>query len=63
MNSTAHEILKAVNERGELPLSEAIALGKGRTNDHRDQYALSLLVEDEYLGVTLDLHAQPLERP
>lgn len=58
MNGTALKILRAVAKRGELPLSEAIELGRKNFSTHRDQYPLALLIEEEYLGCTLK-HTPP----
>lgn len=58
MNGTALKILRAVAKRGELPLSEAIELGRKKPATHRDQYPLALLIEEEYLGCTLN-HTPP----
>lgn len=58
MNSTSIHLLRQVAIRGELSLEEALRIGAGRANDHRDQYPLALLIEDEYLGCTLS-HTPP----
>lgn len=58
MNRTSIKILRAVAKQGELSLAEAIRLGKTRSPSHRDQYPLAILLEDEYLGCTLN-HSPP----
>jgi len=58
MNSVSLRLLRKVAKNGELPLAEALRIGRGRMNDHRDQYPLTLLIEDEYLGCTLS-HTPP----
>jgi hypothetical protein len=54
MNRVALRILKTVARRGEVPLSAAIRIPTSRRNSHLDQYPLALLLEDGYLGVTIN---------
>src|ERR1035441_5854441 len=58
MNGLALQILKRVAKRGEISLGEAIRMGRSRQRDHIDQYPLALLIEDNYLGMTLN-HTPP----
>jgi hypothetical protein len=58
MNGVALRILKKVAKSGEVSVSEAIRLARLRHNDHRDQYPLALLLEQGYLGMTID-HRPP----
>jgi hypothetical protein len=58
MNGNTLRILKMVSKRGEVSLRAAIELGATSHGDHRDQYPLALLLEDGYLGVTLN-HIPP----
>jgi hypothetical protein len=53
MNSSATKILKAVAKNGEIPLSVALRLNKGKTKNHIDQYPLALLLESDYLGISI----------
>jgi hypothetical protein len=41
-----------------LPLEEAIRLGHKHGSDHRNQYPLALLLEEHYLGMTIN-HTPP----
>lgn len=58
MNTSALRILRTVAKAGELPLETVLKLTPQIHNDHRDQYALALLIEDEYLGYTVK-HTPP----
>jgi hypothetical protein len=58
MNGVALQILKEVAKRGELPLSDALRLAKRKHDSHLDQYPLALLLEEGYLGITLN-HVPP----
>jgi hypothetical protein len=59
MTPVAFRILKKVARRGELSLSSAIQFAKkSGGGDHIDQYRLALLIEEEYVGMTLD-HRPP----
>jgi len=58
MNGVALRILKAVAKRGELSLSDSLRLAKVRHKSHLDQYPLALLLEEDYLGMTLN-HVPP----
>jgi hypothetical protein len=59
MNQSSLRILKAVAKNGELSLDDAIALSSRAHNDHRDQYPLAMLIEEEYLGITIS-HEPPV---
>ncbi len=54
MNGVSLQILKAVAKRGEVSLATAIAMARPLHGDHVDQYPLALLLEDGYLGVTIN---------
>jgi hypothetical protein len=54
MKRTALQILTEVERHGELSLDEAIGKGHKRGGDHRNQYPLALLLEEHYLGMTID---------
>ncbi len=54
MDGTALRILKAVAKDGEVSLATAIHLAPPRHKNHIDQYPLSLLLEDGYLGMTIN---------
>lgn len=58
MKSQVRRILNAVNKAGELSLKEVLDMTPKRFGDHRDQYPLTLLLEDGYLGVTF-VHTPP----
>lgn len=58
MNSTALRILKKVAKSGEVSLADAIRLARHHHKDHRDQYPLALLLEEGYLGMTVN-HGPP----
>lgn len=58
MNNTSLKILQAVGKRGELPLKDVLDIGCSKHSSHVDQYPLSLLIEEDYLGCTLD-HTPP----
>lgn len=53
MNKLSLKILNDVAKTGELPLLDALTIGAGRFRDHRDQFPLALLIQDEYLGFSL----------
>jgi hypothetical protein len=57
MTSVAFRLLKKVAKRGELSLQNAIEFPKAPL-DHTAQYPLALLIEEGYLGSTLD-HQPP----
>lgn len=57
MTSLAFRLLKKVAKRGELSLKDAIEFPKAPL-DHTAQYPLALLIEEGYLGSTLD-HQPP----
>ena len=54
MDAVTLQILKAVAQRGEVSLAAAIRMASPRHKDHLDQYPLALLLEDRYLGVTIN---------
>jgi hypothetical protein len=54
MNRNALQILSRVSRQGEVSLDEAIRMGHKRGGDHRNQYPLALLLEDHYLGMTIN---------
>src|SRR5207253_696942 len=58
MNRVALKILKMVEKRGEVSLATAVGMARLRHKDHLDQYPLALLLEDGYLGVTIN-HTPP----
>lgn len=58
MNGVALRILKEVAKFGEVPLADAIRLARPRVRNHRDQYPLALLLEEGYLGMTIN-HIPP----
>ncbi len=58
MNGVALRILKKVAKSGEVSLAEAIRLARPHHKDHRDQYPLALLLEEGYLGMTVN-HGPP----
>ena len=58
MNRVALQILKRVGKRGEVSLAAAIGMAKPCRGDHLDQYPLALLLEDGYLGMTIN-HTPP----
>jgi hypothetical protein len=58
MNRVSLQVLKAVAKRGEISLAAAIRMASHRHGDHLDQYPLALLLEDGYLGVTIN-HKPP----
>jgi hypothetical protein len=51
-------ILREVEKFGEVSLAAAIRLGQTRLRSHLDQYPLALLLEDGYLGMTIN-HSPP----
>lgn len=54
MKGLSLRILKAVEKRGEVSLAEAIQLATPCRGNHVDQYPLALLIEDGYLGLTIN---------
>lgn len=58
MNSSALRILRKVARDGDMSLADAIALADSTHGDHRDQYPLAMLLEGEYLGMTIT-HTPP----
>jgi len=53
MNRSALKILRAVAKHGELPVDDVVRIGSRVYGDHRDQYPLAMLIEEEYLGLTI----------
>jgi len=58
MKGSALGILREVAKFGEVSLAAAIRLGQSRHRSHLDQYPLALLLEDGYLGMTIN-HSPP----
>ena len=54
MNSSALRIIKEVAKSGEVSLDEAIRLAEPCHRSHLDQYPLALLLEEGYLGMTIN---------
>jgi hypothetical protein len=54
MNRVALKILKTVAGRGEVSLATAIRMATPHHKSHLDQYSLALLLEDRYLGMTIN---------
>jgi hypothetical protein len=54
MNGVALRILTAVSNQGEISLAAALRMARPRHGDHLDQYPLALLLEDGYLGLTVN---------
>jgi hypothetical protein len=54
MNGITLKILKTVAKRGEVSLAAAIRMAAPRHGDHLGQYPLALLLEDGYLGMTIN---------
>lgn len=61
MNRITLRILKNVAKSGEISLADAIRLARPRHKNHRDQYPLALLLEEGYLGMTVN-HCPPAGR-
>jgi len=58
MNGIVLRILKKVAKSGQVSLADAIRLARHHHKDHRDQYPLALLLEEGYLGMTVN-HSPP----
>lgn len=58
MNGMSQKILKHVSEKGEVTLQEAICIAEKKNGNHLDQYPLTLLLEEGYLGITFS-HTPP----
>jgi len=58
MNGIALRILKKVARFGEVSLADAIQLARPRHRNHLDQYPIALLLEEGYLGMTIN-HTPP----
>jgi hypothetical protein len=58
MRRTALRILKQVAKQGEVSLSTAIRMASSIHKSHLDQYPLALLLEEGYLGITVN-HIPP----
>ncbi|SRR6266849_588163 len=54
MNGIALRILKKVARFGEVSLADGIRLARRRHKNHLDQYPLALLLEEGYLGMTIN---------
>jgi hypothetical protein len=54
MKRCALRILGRVARRGEVSLDDAIRMCHKRSGDHRNQYPLALLIEEHYLGTTIN---------
>lgn len=54
MNRNALRILGRVARHGEMSLDRAIRMSHKRGADHRSQYPLALLLEEHYLGMTIN---------
>ena len=54
MNRHAFQILGSVARHGEIPLDEAIRMSHRKGGNHRNQYSLALLLEEHYLGMTIN---------
>jgi hypothetical protein len=54
MKGIALRILEAVSKHGEVSLAAAIKMAKPVHHSHLDQYPLALLLEDAYLGTTIN---------
>lgn len=54
VQTIAFRILKRVSKRGEVSLASAIRVEQPRYKSHLDQYPLALLLEEGYLGMTLN---------
>jgi len=54
MNRSALRILGRVTRHGEMTLDEAIRMSHKSGGDHRNQYPLALLLEEHYLGMTIN---------
>jgi hypothetical protein len=54
MNGIALRILTKVAKAGEVSLADAIRLARPHYKDHRDQFPLALLLEQDYLGMTVN---------
>jgi hypothetical protein len=58
MSRSALRILGRIAKEGEVSLDEAIRMGERHGGDHRNQYPLALLIEEHYLGMTIN-HTPP----
>jgi hypothetical protein len=54
MKRCALRILGRVARRGEVSLDDAIRMCHKRRGDHRNQYPLALIIEEHYLGMTIN---------
>lgn len=54
MNRSALRILVEVARHGEVSLDKVIRRGHKDGGDHRNQYPLALLLEEHYLGTTIN---------
>jgi hypothetical protein len=58
MNGPTLRLLRQIARRYDITLEEALGLCPRRHRDFRDQYPLAMLIEGEYVGVTLE-HIPP----
>jgi len=58
MDNSTRKLLHKIASRYDLTLQEALALAPRKYGDYRDQYPLAMLIESEYVGVTL-VHTPP----
>jgi hypothetical protein len=58
MEGVATRILKELRTECEISLERAVGLATKRHGNHLDQYPLALLIEEGYVGVTID-HTPP----
>ena len=54
MDRTATKILKAVHRDGEITLKYALSMADPKITSHVRQYPLALLIEEGYVGVTIN---------
>lgn len=54
MIGVATKILKEVSKTGEISLDIALSMSNGKTQSHTDQYPLAMLLEEDYLGISID---------
>lgn len=54
MRGVARRILVEVGKQGEIPLATAIRMAGKRHGNHIDQYPLALLIEQGYVGLSIN---------
>jgi hypothetical protein len=54
MEGVATSILKELRATGEISLERAVGLATKRHGNHIDQYPLALLIEEGYVGITIN---------